>query len=79
MAAVSSPRPARAPVKQDRRRLAAAQVMRRRTARMPEPWRDEQAELARDLAALIDTGLIVAIDDGPEIRYAAAGGEEVLP
>jgi hypothetical protein len=79
MAAVSRPRPARAPVKPDRRRLGAAQITRPRTTRTPEPWPDEQAELARDLAALIDAGLIVAIDDGPEIRYAAAGGEEVLP
>jgi hypothetical protein len=35
--------------------------------------------LARDLAALINKGLIAAVDTGPEIRYAATCGEEVLP
>ena len=79
MAAVSRPRPARAPVKPDRRRLGAAQITRPRTTWTPELWHDEHAEFARDLAALIDMGLIVAIEDGPEIRYAAVGGEEVSP
>ncbi len=68
MAAVSRPRPARASVRPDRRGLGAAQLTRPRTARTPELWHDEQAEFTRDLAALIDMGLIVAIDDGPEIR-----------
>jgi hypothetical protein len=36
-------------------------------------------KLARDLAALMNKGLITAVDDGPEIRFAARSGEEVLP
>lgn len=43
-----------------------------------EPWDDEQAQLARDLAVLIDTGLIAAVSDGHEIRYAVADGEDVI-
>jgi hypothetical protein len=32
----------------------------------------ESERLARDLAALVDAGLIVAIDDGDETRFATA-------
>jgi hypothetical protein len=75
--AVSGARPWRAWV--DGRWLDAPLTTRGRTTRTPEPWPDEQAELARDLAALISMGLVVAVDDGSEIRYVATGGEEVLP
>ncbi len=79
MVAVYKPRPGRAWVKSDRRRVETAPVPRPGSARTPNPSGDEQAQLARDLAALIEAGLIVAVDDGPEIRYAAASGEESLP
>jgi len=79
MATVPQPRPAHAWVKPDRHRVERAPAPRTRSARTPKSSADEQAQLARDLAALIKTGLIVAVDDGPEIRYAAVGGEEVLP
>jgi hypothetical protein len=78
MAAVSKPRPGRAWVKSDRR-VETEPVPGPRSARTPNPSGDEQAQLARDLAALIEAGLIVAVDDGREIRYAAVRGEEGLP
>lgn len=60
-----------------RRPLSPARGQGAQPARTPTPWDDEQVQLARDLAALIDTGLIAAVSDGHEIRYAVADGEEV--
>jgi hypothetical protein len=76
--AVSKPRPGRVRATRDRRlETAPCRAGGRTEGRGPRT--DEQAQLARDPAALIQTGLIVAVDDGPKIRYAADGGEEVLP
>lgn len=60
-----------------RRPLSPARGQGDEPARTPTPWDDEQVQLARDLAALIDAGLIAAMSDGHEIRYAVADGEEV--
>jgi hypothetical protein len=38
-----------------------------------------EAELARDLAVLIESGLVVPIYDRGTIRYALAGDEEDAP
>lgn len=57
--------------------VSTARGQRDQPAPTPTPWDDEQIQLARDLAALIDAGLIAAMSDGHEIRYAVADGEEV--
>jgi hypothetical protein len=49
-----------------------------RPAETPEPWDAEQIAFARDLAVLIDRGLIAPIGDGPDVRYAVIHGAEVL-
>jgi hypothetical protein len=60
-----------------RRPVSPVHGQRDEPARTPTPWDDEQVQLARDLVALIDAGLIAAMSDGREIRYAVADGEEV--
>jgi hypothetical protein len=51
---------------------------RRTTNRVPAapPSGEFEAELARDLAVLIESGLVVPIYDRGTIRYALAGGAE---
>ena len=53
----------------------------RTAGRVPAaPPSDEfEAELARDLAALIESGLVVPIYDRGTIRYALAGGAADAP
>jgi hypothetical protein len=78
MAAVPKPQPGRAWVNPSRR-FETPSVPRLGPTRPPKPWDDEHDELARDLAVLLEAGLIVALHVGPETRYAVADGEEVRP
>ena len=59
------------------RPLSPARGKGAQPARTPNPWDDEQVQLARDLAALIDARLIADVSDGHEIRYAVNDSEEV--
>lgn len=61
-----------------RRRTMRSWDVDRRPAVMPVPWDEQQLALAHDLAALINEGLVAAVSDGPETRYAISDGEEVL-
>jgi hypothetical protein len=42
----------------------------------PGPWDEEEAALVKDLAVLLDMGLIVAFDDGCVRRYAMSGVQQ---
>ena len=45
----------------------------------PRPSSEFEAELARDLAALVECGLVVPVYDRGTIRYALAGDAEEAP
>lgn len=60
------------------RTRAAVRVAGRAEVVGPPQLQDEQAELARDIAALMCVGLVVVVDDGANSRYAVADGEEDL-
>lgn len=49
-----------------------------RSVATSELWDEQQVALADDLAALMNGGLIAAVSDGPETRYAVSDGGEVL-
>jgi hypothetical protein len=79
MASVPTSRPGPVGRTSDHRALRAGPVRHPPTAWTSRRWGDEQAQLACDLAALMRAGLIVAVDDGPDIRCAPVGGKAVLP
>lgn len=79
MAAVSKPHPGRVWGNPGPSGPDTGRVRSPRAPRTPNPCGNEEAQLARDLATLINKGLIAAVDTGPEIRYVATCGEEVLP
>jgi hypothetical protein len=60
------------------RNATAVRVSAQRPDATPEPWDEGQVAFAHDLAVLMNRGLIAAVSDGPEIRYAATGGGDVL-
>jgi len=45
----------------------------------PPPSGEFEAELARDLAVLIECGLVVPVYDRGTVRYALAGDEQETP
>ena len=76
MAASVGPQPGRIWSPQPRRGVGAVTPPATWRPRRAQPWEGEEVRLARDLSALIEAGLIVAVGDGPEIRYAVAESDE---
>lgn len=57
-------------------RKTTRRVGARQPIATPTSWDEGEAALAQDLAVLLNMGLIVAVDDGPAIRYAVSDGQE---
>ena len=74
MAAANGLRPGYSWTRRPRRPLRAEPPRPGRSAATPSPWEeDDEVRLARDLTALVQAGLIVAVDgDDDDIRYMVA-------